>query len=444
MGMADAPRPAGVRHGRDPRDARGPRVLPVGRAQQDGAAGIRGGRTRPTPPRGLSRRRWRSTSACTSTPTAPLVTNSDPRPIPLDYAIGKSTVSACTACGACVQVCPVGQQPIFDVMYMRRRPVDHENSFPSELQRPTRHRSDPPTPWNLARDHEVGRWAGHFHVEDNPDSTCCGGGSRRRMTSATPRRPTPSPRSCRPPTPCACWVRSELHRQLGPPLRSRGAVLRLATANIETLNEFMASKTQAHRHHLPALHAHAGQGVPPYGGTRGDPQYAVHRQDDGAGQAGPCRAVKGGITLHDPCYLGRMNGVVDARGWRCKGSTAALRCRARRAEASAAARTGRRADVEGRGARPSAVNITRYENGRAERQDHRRSAALLPDHADRRLPALDRASRSRTSSSCRPRAETIVTDAGRLLRHRPRRPKADEAGVCLPHVRFSGALTRNT
>ena len=41
----------------------------------------------------------------------------------LDYAISEAAVWACTACGACVQICPVGNEPMFDILYMRRNQV---------------------------------------------------------------------------------------------------------------------------------------------------------------------------------------------------------------------------------------------------------------------------------------------------------------------------------
>jgi heterodisulfide reductase subunit C len=34
----------------------------------------------------------------------------------IDFAISESAVWACTACGACVEICPVGNEPMFDIM----------------------------------------------------------------------------------------------------------------------------------------------------------------------------------------------------------------------------------------------------------------------------------------------------------------------------------------
>ncbi|HEX2908287.1 MAG TPA: (Fe-S)-binding protein, partial [Phototrophicaceae bacterium] len=49
-------------------------------------------------------------------------------------AISESAVWACTACGACVDICPVGNEPMFDILYMRRDAVLMQSEFPAELQ----------------------------------------------------------------------------------------------------------------------------------------------------------------------------------------------------------------------------------------------------------------------------------------------------------------------
>ena len=50
----------------------------------------------------------------------------------LDYAISESAVWACTACGACIDICPVGNEPMFDIMHLRRYQALTEDSFPQE------------------------------------------------------------------------------------------------------------------------------------------------------------------------------------------------------------------------------------------------------------------------------------------------------------------------
>jgi ferredoxin len=66
----------------------------------------------------------------------------------LDYALSPSALWACTACGACVEICPVGNEPMFDILYARRHQVLMENAFPRELQAAYRGMERNGNPWN--------------------------------------------------------------------------------------------------------------------------------------------------------------------------------------------------------------------------------------------------------------------------------------------------------
>jgi ferredoxin len=69
----------------------------------------------------------------------------------LNFAINTEAVWACTACGACVEVCPVGNEPMRDILDIRRSLVLMENQFPQQLQQarawsgPPTHGTSPPT-----------------------------------------------------------------------------------------------------------------------------------------------------------------------------------------------------------------------------------------------------------------------------------------------------------
>jgi ferredoxin len=51
-----------------------------------------------------------------------------------EFAITREAVWACTACGACVDICPVGNEPMRDILNIRRALVLMENDFPEQLQ----------------------------------------------------------------------------------------------------------------------------------------------------------------------------------------------------------------------------------------------------------------------------------------------------------------------
>jgi len=50
----------------------------------------------------------------------------------LDYAISDDAVWSCTTCYACVQVCPVGNEPMMDILELRRKEV-YDAKIPDEL-----------------------------------------------------------------------------------------------------------------------------------------------------------------------------------------------------------------------------------------------------------------------------------------------------------------------
>ena len=50
----------------------------------------------------------------------------------LDFAIRPEEVWACTTCGACVDICPVGNEPMRDILDIRNRISDILQALPSE------------------------------------------------------------------------------------------------------------------------------------------------------------------------------------------------------------------------------------------------------------------------------------------------------------------------
>ncbi|RME52292.1 MAG: (Fe-S)-binding protein, partial [Caldilineae bacterium] len=98
--------------------------------------------------------------------------NGEETPPLLEYAISESALWACTACGACVDICPVGNEPMFDILYMRRYQALMENSFPSELRQAYRGMERNGNPWNQSRRDRMA-WAEGLDVptiDDNPDA----------------------------------------------------------------------------------------------------------------------------------------------------------------------------------------------------------------------------------------------------------------------------------
>ena len=54
----------------------------------------------------------------------------------VEFAIPEEAIWACTACGACIDICPVNNEPMRDILDIRRSLVLMENSFPASSRLP--------------------------------------------------------------------------------------------------------------------------------------------------------------------------------------------------------------------------------------------------------------------------------------------------------------------
>ncbi|MEP7294257.1 MAG: 4Fe-4S dicluster domain-containing protein, partial [Chloroflexota bacterium] len=69
----------------------------------------------------------------------------------MNFAISESAVWACTSCGACIDICPVGNEPMFDILDIRRDAVLTQGEFPPELQTAFNGMERQGNPWNNPR-----------------------------------------------------------------------------------------------------------------------------------------------------------------------------------------------------------------------------------------------------------------------------------------------------
>ncbi|MBI3360405.1 MAG: (Fe-S)-binding protein, partial [Chloroflexi bacterium] len=76
----------------------------------------------------------------------------------LDFAINAEAVWACTTCGACVDICPVGNEPMRDILDIRRNLVLMDSSFPTQFQQAFKGMERMGNPWNVAPDSRLD-WA---------------------------------------------------------------------------------------------------------------------------------------------------------------------------------------------------------------------------------------------------------------------------------------------
>ncbi|HEY6073648.1 MAG TPA: (Fe-S)-binding protein, partial [Anaerolineales bacterium] len=85
--------------------------------------------------------------------------------------IPPEAVWACTACGACIDICPVGNEPMRDILDIRRNLSMMESAFPKQLETAFKGMERNMNPWNVSQADRM-KWAEGLKVptiEQNPD-----------------------------------------------------------------------------------------------------------------------------------------------------------------------------------------------------------------------------------------------------------------------------------
>ncbi|MCL5612191.1 MAG: 4Fe-4S dicluster domain-containing protein, partial [Chloroflexi bacterium] len=91
--------------------------------------------------------------------------------VPMLNLISEEAVWACTSCGACVDICPVGNEPMRDILEVRRNLSMMESKFPKQLETAFKGMERNANPWNVSRADRM-KWADGLNVptvEKNPE-----------------------------------------------------------------------------------------------------------------------------------------------------------------------------------------------------------------------------------------------------------------------------------
>lgn len=236
--------------------------------------------------------------------------------VPLtEFAISTEAIWACTACGACNDICPVGNEPMRDILDIRRALVLMENNFPEQLQTAFRGMERTVNPWNVPPTERM-KWAEGLKVptiDQNPEAELLWWVGCAPATDTRAQKTSRAFAEILNTAGMDYAVLGEIEQCTGDSARRAGNEFlfnELALANVELLNEVKPKRIVTTCPHC--LHTLSNE-YPAFGGNY---QVLHHSQliaeliRDGKLQITTENSQT--LTFHDPCYLGRQNDILQA------------------------------------------------------------------------------------------------------------------------------------
>ena len=238
-----------------------------------------------------------------------------PRPL-LDFALSEEAAWACTTCNACIEVCPVGNEQMLHIIDVRRERVLAAAEFPNGLKNSFNHMERAGNPWGISADERL-VWAKGLPflvptIEQNSDPDvlywvgCAAAFDPRAQKIARSLAEILNSAGVN-------WVvlgreekcTGDLARRTG----NEYLFAQMATENVAALE---ALKPKVIITSCPHCFHTIGKEYPQFGGNfvmKHHTEFIDELIRDGKLKV--AANGDGSVTYHDPCYLGRHNGIFD-------------------------------------------------------------------------------------------------------------------------------------